>query len=46
VTFEEMEGKTKLTLTHGGLPSGEVYDNSRAGWNESFDKFAEVLAKA
>lgn len=45
VTIEEIEGKTKLTLTHIGLPSGEDYDNCRAGWNESFDKLAEVLAK-
>jgi uncharacterized protein YndB with AHSA1/START domain len=46
VTFEEIEGNTKLTLTHVGLPSGEDYDNCRAGWNESFDKLAEVPAKA
>ena len=46
VRFEEIEGKTKLTLIHVGLPSGENYDNCRAGWNESFDKLAEVLAKA
>jgi uncharacterized protein YndB with AHSA1/START domain len=46
VMFAEHNGKTKLTLTHVGLPSGEDYDNCRAGWNESFDKLAEVLAKA
>jgi hypothetical protein len=46
VTFEGIEGKTKLTLTHVGLPSGEDQDNCRAGWNESFDKLAESLAKA
>lgn len=46
VTFEEVGGKTKVTLTHVGLPSGEDFDNCRAGWNESFDKLAEVLAKA
>ncbi len=46
VTFEEQGEKTKLTLTHVGLPSGEDFDNCRVGWNESFDKLAEVLAKA
>jgi uncharacterized protein YndB with AHSA1/START domain len=44
VTFEDHEGKTKLTLKHAGLP-GEDLDNCRAGWSESFDKLAEVLAK-
>jgi uncharacterized protein YndB with AHSA1/START domain len=43
VTFEEVGGKTKLTLTHVGLPSGEDFDNCRTGWNESFDKLAETF---
>jgi len=43
VTFEEHEGKTRLTLKHVGLPSGEDHDNTQAGWNESFDKLAESL---
>ena len=45
VTFEEDNGKTKLTLTHVGLPFGEDLDNCRTGWNESFDKLVAVLAK-
>jgi uncharacterized protein YndB with AHSA1/START domain len=45
VTFEEQDGKTRLTLRHAGLPPGEDLDNCRVGWNESFDKLAEVLAK-
>jgi uncharacterized protein YndB with AHSA1/START domain len=44
VTFEKDEGKTRLTLKHAGLPLGDV-DDCRIGWNESFDKLAEVLAK-
>jgi uncharacterized protein YndB with AHSA1/START domain len=44
VTFEEYEGgKTKMTLTHVGLPEGEMKDMTGAGWNESFDKLAESL---
>jgi uncharacterized protein YndB with AHSA1/START domain len=46
VTFEEDEGKTKLTLKHAGLPSGKDSDDCRDGWNESFDKLAEYLSKA
>jgi uncharacterized protein YndB with AHSA1/START domain len=43
VTFEEHEGKTKLTLQHVGIPAGENSDLAEAGWNESFDKLAENL---
>ena len=44
VTFEEHEAKTKLTLTHVGIPAGADRDGARQGWNESFDKLAEHLA--
>jgi uncharacterized protein YndB with AHSA1/START domain len=44
VTFEEYEGKTKMTLRHVGLPS-TIEQDASAGWNESFDKLAEELAK-
>jgi uncharacterized protein YndB with AHSA1/START domain len=45
VTFEEQEGKTRLTLRHAGLPPGKDLDDCRAGWSESLDKLAEVLAQ-
>jgi len=45
VTFEEHEGKTRLTLHHIGIPSGTDSDGARQGWTESFDKLAEVLNK-
>lgn len=45
VTFEERDGKTKVTLRHDGLPPGEEIKNAREGWNQSFDKLAELLAK-
>lgn len=45
VTFEEHEGKTRLTLRHVGIPAGENRDLAKAGWNESFDKLAEYLGK-
>jgi uncharacterized protein YndB with AHSA1/START domain len=43
VTFEEIEGKTKMTLRHVGLPAGTMSDMTNAGWNESFDKLANSL---
>ena len=41
VTFEEVDGKTKLTLKHVGMLEGA--DNMTAGWNQSFDKLAASL---
>ena len=43
VTFEEHEGKTKMTLRHVGIPAGQMGDMAEVGWNESFDKLAESL---
>lgn len=43
VTFEEHNGKTKLTLKHAGMPAGKNRDMAGAGYNESFDKLAEYL---
>ena len=45
VTFEEHEGRTKLTLRHAGLPS-DIAGGADQGWNESLDKLAEVLKAA
>jgi uncharacterized protein YndB with AHSA1/START domain len=43
VTFEDYQGKTKMTLRHSGLPVGEMKEMTYAGWNESLDKLAKVL---
>ncbi|HOI12726.1 MAG TPA: SRPBCC domain-containing protein [Methanoculleus sp.] len=43
VTFEEHGGGTKMTLREAGIPAGDSLDAAEAGWNESFDKLAEVL---
>jgi hypothetical protein len=48
VVFEEYEDdKTKLTLKHSGIDGLNAADrgNMQQGWNESFDKFVEYLAK-
>jgi uncharacterized protein YndB with AHSA1/START domain len=46
VSFEEHEGKTRMTLRHEGLPAGEMIEGAGTGWNESFDKLAEYLQEA
>jgi uncharacterized protein YndB with AHSA1/START domain len=43
LTFEDLGGKTKMTLIHSGLPAGEMGEATAAGWNESFDKLAATL---
>jgi uncharacterized protein YndB with AHSA1/START domain len=46
VTFEEHQGKTKMTLRHTGIPAGPSREMAGAGWNGSFDKMADYLAPA
>ncbi|HEV8594110.1 MAG TPA: SRPBCC domain-containing protein [Thermoplasmata archaeon] len=43
VTFEDLKGKTRLTLTHVGFPPGPDREGANQGWSESFDKLAEEL---
>jgi uncharacterized protein YndB with AHSA1/START domain len=43
VIFEEVDGKTKMTMRQAGIPEGEMRDMTIAGWNGSFDKLAESL---
>ena len=43
VTFEEIGGKTKMTLRHEGLPAGMMRELTETGWSESFDKLAESI---
>lgn len=43
VLFEQLAGKTKMTLIHAGFPPSESKDMAGAGWNESFDKMASSL---
>lgn len=43
ITFQDEGGKTRMTVTHTGLPAGEIREQTKAGWNESFDKLAASL---
>ncbi len=38
VTFEDLGGKTQLTMKHTGFPDAENKDMAGLGWNQSFDK--------
>jgi uncharacterized protein YndB with AHSA1/START domain len=43
VNLEDIGGKTRLTLEHCGLPGGDMIEQAKEGWNQSFDKLAECL---
>jgi uncharacterized protein YndB with AHSA1/START domain len=43
VKLEDLSGKTKMMLTHVGLPGGEMQEMTSVSWNESFDKLVESL---
>ena len=44
VTLEEVDGRTKMTMRQEGLPAGAASEGATMGWNQAFDKLAEVLA--
>lgn len=46
LNFEDYEGRTRFSLRHIGIPAGQMIDLTTQGWNESLDKFAEVLKNA
>jgi uncharacterized protein YndB with AHSA1/START domain len=43
ITFEKVEGGTKLTLRHVGIPVGPDSEGANTGWSQSFDKLAELV---
>ncbi len=43
ITFKALGEKTEMTLTQTGLPDDELYEMTKAGWNQSFDKLSESL---
>jgi len=44
VLFEELGGKTKLTLRQAVFESASARDDHRGGWNSSLDRLAEYVA--
>lgn len=45
VTFEELDGKTRLTLRHSLFESVTARDSHQGGWSSSLERLAEYLAK-
>jgi uncharacterized protein YndB with AHSA1/START domain len=43
IKLEDMDGKTKMTLTHEGLPEGDMQEQTSAGWMQSLDKMESIL---
>jgi uncharacterized protein YndB with AHSA1/START domain len=45
ILFEDSEGKTKMTLYYPSIEGieGKMLQDMTQGWNQSFDKLAEVL---
>ncbi len=41
VVLEDLDGQTKMTLTHTGVPA-----NAAGGWTQAFDKMAARIAAA
>lgn len=44
VMFEDLGDKTKFNLLHEGHPD-EMAEMAKMGWNQSLDKFAELVEK-
>ncbi len=44
VTFDEQDGKTKLTLRQAGVPMTPERSGAVQGWTESFDRLAAYVA--
>lgn len=40
VQLEELGGRTKMVMTHAGVPAGSGADG---GWNQAFDKLAAQI---
>lgn len=40
--FEDIDGKTKVTIVHEGHPAS-IADNANHGWNQQLDKLAALL---
>jgi uncharacterized protein YndB with AHSA1/START domain len=41
--FEEVDGATKVTLTHSGLRDQEAVTSHEGGWNNALDNLGEAL---
>ena len=42
---EEGESRTRMTMTHAGLPEGDGRNGAGEGWRQAFEKLATVLGQ-
>jgi uncharacterized protein YndB with AHSA1/START domain len=45
VTFDDVGGKTKLTVRYEGMAPSETRDLAESGWNETLDKLAALVGE-
>ena len=45
ITFEFVNGKTRMTLVQTGYPTATLRDSYESGWTGIFDALAEVVAE-
>ena len=45
VTFEDLDGRTRMTMREAGIPGGADLDNAIAGWSQSLDKLEKLLVE-
>lgn len=43
VTFEEQDGRTRMTIVHTGFPTAELRDDHRGGWPGFLDRLERVV---
>lgn len=41
--LDEINTKTRMTLKHIGIPEGKMTEETKRGWNQSFDKLENYL---
>ena len=45
VVLEDLgDNRTRMTMTHTGIPAGRTADDTATGWAQSFEKLAASLA--
>lgn len=42
---EEGESRTRITMTHAGLPAGDGRNAAEEGWRQALEKLATVLSE-
>ena len=43
IELEALDGRTRMTTTHIGMPHDELFEGARSGWSTSLDKLAAAV---